>query len=154
MGKHWNEEWLREKYLKELLTMEEIAEKTDVGCAGVRNQLHKFDIEIIHPIERKKRKGEFTYYKKRKHFYQSTKWKETAKDVRERDGYKCLRCGKKQSNMSRKLHVHHIEPLKSFVKENGEVTDGAYAEENLMSLCGSCHADYEAIPVNPQIDVE
>lgn len=152
MGKHWDEEWLREKYTEDLLTTEEIADKVGVDSNTIRRYLHKFDIDIIHRYERERRKGDFEACKKREYFYQLPKWKRTAKEVRERDGYECLSCGKKQSDKRIKLHVHHIAPLKKFTKENGEVADGAFDKSNLISLCGSCHGKWENVPVRPQFD--
>ena len=49
--------------------------------------------------------------------------------IRKRDNYTCQYCNIKQENLNRKLCVHHID----YDKENN-------APENLLSLCGTCHA--------------
>lgn len=62
-------------------------------------------------------------------------WDSLRKDVLERDGHKCKNCG--GDNME--LHVHHIEPLSQ---------GGSNAQDNLKTLCKSCHEDVHghAIP--------
>lgn len=48
--------------------------------------------------------------------------------IRQRDGFKCVRCGAPSLEFSRKFHVHHID----FDRNN---TDS----ENLQTLCPRCH---------------
>jgi 5-methylcytosine-specific restriction endonuclease McrA len=58
------------------------------------------------------------------------RWKKTARLAKARDGG-CRRCG-----TSRNLQVHHLTPLSS---------GGApFDLDNLVTLCGSCHAQVEA----------
>jgi len=151
MSKHWNEDWLRKKYCDELLSTYEIAELTDVSAAAVGRSLNKFDIEIITVGERKKKRFGIQPAKNKQHFYTSYEWKKVAEEVRKRDGYKCLSCGKKQSALTRSLHVHHIRRVDSFTNESGEISEKAYDKSNLMSLCSSCHGKWENIPVKPQL---
>lgn len=49
-------------------------------------------------------------------------------DIRDRDIHACQLCYKKESELDRKLDVHHID----YNKKNCD-------PENLISLCGSCH---------------
>lgn len=49
-------------------------------------------------------------------------------NIRERDGYRCQICLRPQNEFITKLHVHHID----YNKKNCE-------EDNLISLCPSCH---------------
>ena len=57
------------------------------------------------------------------------KWKTALKEsIRNRDGHICQVCNKKEKDLKRKLHVHHVD----YNKENCE-------ENNLISLCHSCH---------------
>lgn len=57
-----------------------------------------------------------------------TKWAASvAKDVRTRDGGRCLKCGS-----SRKLHSHHVLPVHSHPER-------AYDIDNLATLCRLCH---------------
>lgn len=49
--------------------------------------------------------------------------------IRKRDQYRCQECFRHQSELNRKLSVHHID----FNKKNCD-------ENNLISLCGSCHS--------------
>ena len=51
--------------------------------------------------------------------------------VFERDGYKCLTCGRTE-----KLHAHHIEPYMRCVEKRYDVNNG-------QTLCASCHARLE-----------
>ena len=48
--------------------------------------------------------------------------------VRQRDSYRCQECFRHQSELKRKLSVHHID----YNKQNNK-------PENLISLCDSCH---------------
>ncbi len=50
----------------------------------------------------------------------------------ERDLYRCRICGRRAADyVDVELHVHHIRPF---------VRDGLTVEENLITLCHSCHA--------------
>jgi hypothetical protein len=49
--------------------------------------------------------------------------------IRDIDNHICCECGKKESDMNIKLHVHHID----YDKNNHE-------QGNLISLCQSCHS--------------
>lgn len=57
--------------------------------------------------------------------------------VWKRDGYKCKKCGKSQSEV--KLDAHHIT-------DRTEMPNGGYVAENGITLCdceGGCHAKAE-----------
>ncbi len=51
------------------------------------------------------------------------------KDIRQRDNFKCQNCGRLQEENKIKLHIHHI----NYDKYNNW-------DDNLVSLCKSCHA--------------
>ncbi|MBM4401860.1 MAG: HNH endonuclease [Candidatus Cloacimonetes bacterium] len=57
-------------------------------------------------------------------------WRELADYIRTRDEYKCAGCG-----ISGKLYVHHIIPYRISRDDR---------EENLITLCASCHSIQEA----------
>lgn len=59
-------------------------------------------------------------------------WKAIKKKIKERDGYTCQDCGKKEGEQY--LQVHHIVPYRIF-EDN--------SEENLITLCSKCHANQE-----------
>lgn len=61
-------------------------------------------------------------------------WKRLSEEVRQRDGYKCRRCGMTQQENGKKLPVDHLVPWRAF-----ENKDDANAMENLASLCNGCH---------------
>ena len=73
-------------------------------------------------------------------------WNRIAEAIRKRDGYKCQYCGVSQKWYGRKLHVHHIIPFRNFGYKRGENENHllAHASENLVSLCNSCHIQFEA----------
>jgi HNH endonuclease len=51
--------------------------------------------------------------------------------VLERDGYRCVVCGRRpKDHLDLELHVHHVVPRR---------LGGPTAEENLVTLCGTCH---------------
>jgi len=49
--------------------------------------------------------------------------------IRDRDNHTCLECGRLESEIGRKLHIHHIDYNKFNCDSN-----------NLISLCTSCHS--------------
>lgn len=67
--------------------------------------------------------------------YRGPGWPKRAAEIRERDGYRCRRCGKHQDDEKRRLSVDHVIPFRSF-------TDIVEANDpsNLVALCHSCHA--------------
>jgi HNH endonuclease len=51
--------------------------------------------------------------------------------VLKRDGYRCVVCGRRPADhLDLELHVHHLIPWRMH---------GPTAEENLVTLCGTCH---------------
>ena len=59
-----------------------------------------------------------------------TAWDRELKElIRGLDGYKCVVCGAEQSELGKRLDVHHIDYNK-----------GNLNTQNLISLCHSCHA--------------
>jgi len=79
-------------------------------------------------------------------------WDEQAEKCRERDGYRCQSCGKHQRDNYRALIAHHIVPRKRYIGD-----DGIYDYEegnklgNLVSLCDSCHQQWEGLYLKPQL---
>lgn len=77
-------------------------------------------------------------------------WPSQRQRTLERDGHTCQRCGinaeqhKEKYGMS--LHVHHIIPWHEF-DDHEQRNDLS----NLVTLCASCHGEYEQLPVNPQV---
>lgn len=77
--------------------------------------------------------------------YYGPNWDECAEKIRERDDYECQNCG--MSNVEHvekfgsKLNVHHIKKARKF-----DSYDAANAQENLITLCNSCHSTYEHLP--------
>jgi hypothetical protein len=70
-------------------------------------------------------------------------WRRRAERIRLRDGNKCRRCGKTQDeNGGRKLSVDHVRPWREFSDDRKEE---ANRDENLVSLCMSCHAIKQAL---------
>lgn len=62
-------------------------------------------------------------------------WRSLAETIRERDGFRCRRCGKTQEDAGQRLSVDHVLPWRSF-----EDKVAANDPRNLVSLCRSCHA--------------
>lgn len=63
-------------------------------------------------------------------------WSRKLKEsIRKRDGYICQECGKPQAECLEKLCVHHIDYDKKNLNEN-----------NLISLCRSCHGNLAGRP--------
>ena len=68
--------------------------------------------------------------RKRRQLY-SDNWDTIRKRVYQRDGYRCVMCGKKG-----KLHAHHIVPVR-ISKDN--------SMNNLVSVCNECHRKLEEV---------
>jgi hypothetical protein len=82
--------------------------------------------------------------------YYGANWDEQRKKAVERDDDKCVICGigsdEHQEQHGCDLHVHHIEPLATF-----DSPEAANELRNLVTLCRSCHAKWEGIPVIPEV---
>jgi len=63
-------------------------------------------------------------------------WSQIRKKVLRRDGNRCQVCG--SSGHGQPLHVHHIQPFKSFTSR-----ETANQLQNLITLCPSCHRKAE-----------
>lgn len=64
-------------------------------------------------------------------FYKTYKWKMKRKEILERDNYECQHC-KAEGLYSKAQCVHHIKEL----KYNPLL---AFDNDNLISLCNTCH---------------
>lgn len=62
-------------------------------------------------------------------------WQRIAAEIRERDGYRCRRCGRSQEEEGSRLSVDHVIPWRSFA-----TAEEANERSNLVALCRSCHA--------------
>jgi hypothetical protein len=67
--------------------------------------------------------------------YRGPGWPRLAEAIRERDGFRCRRCGKHQDDERTRLSVDHVIPYRSF--DNREE---ANQPTNLVALCRSCHS--------------
>ena len=63
-----------------------------------------------------------------------------------RDDHRCQSCGVDEDELQNSLHVHHIRPLRDH-----EDRSKANRLENLVSLCKSCHYEWEGIPIRPYL---
>lgn len=69
--------------------------------------------------------------------YRGDNWEEVSNYIRKRDGFTCKECGKKTNGVQ--LDVHHKIPFRFF--DNPEK---ANHEDNLVTLCRSCHSKQES----------
>jgi hypothetical protein len=67
----------------------------------------------------------------RQTMYARSFWKELAKAVYQRDGYRCVRCGCAHSK-GRRLHAHHKKPWAGN-------PDARFSLDNIITLCEPCH---------------
>ena len=65
-------------------------------------------------------------------------WGAQAARARERDAYRCTKCGVREESLGRQLDVHHVVPFRLFPS-----ADQANRLSNLTSLCPSCHKSLE-----------
>lgn len=78
--------------------------------------------------------------------YYGPNWPQIREEIRERDDYTCQKCSKEFDTDERGPVVHHIEKLRSF-----DSYSEANEEDNLVSLCDSCHAELEGLSVDEQM---
>lgn len=118
-GRYREEDFLRQKYLDEEMSLKEIGRECGVCFATVRYWINRYDIET----------REFsTGPEDGPQWWRKTeKWHQKRREIRDRDGYECQEC----SETDDELHVHHITPV-SF---GGDKFDPS----NLVLLCESCH---------------
>lgn len=71
-------------------------------------------------------------------------WAKQRELARERDGYKCVVCGKPEP-AGQQHHVHHRKPFRTFGYVRGENNNDLRANDlsNLMTVCPNCHAKIE-----------
>ncbi len=71
-------------------------------------------------------------------------WAKQRELARERDGCKCVVCGKPES-AGQQHHVHHRKPFRTFGYVRGENDNDLRANDlsNLMTVCPTCHAKIE-----------
>lgn len=64
-------------------------------------------------------------------FYMSSAWQKKREQILRRDGYRCQWC-RRYGRLTEADEVHHVKPLKTH-------PELALSDENLVSLCASCH---------------
>ena len=75
------------------------------------------------------------------HLYTSSRpWRQTRLKVLNRDGYRCIECGK-----AGRLEVHHIQPMYKYPDIDPLDID------NLQALCRNCHFSKHRRPKNPLV---
>jgi len=72
------------------------------------------------------------------HQYYGQNWCRMRRVVRNRDCFRCRRCGMHEDECNTELHVHHIVPLREF-----DEPEEANTPSNLVTVCPSCHGEVE-----------
>lgn len=116
----------------------ELREEIEVHCSFCQKHTKVKPSRIQHKLYFCNRKCSGSYYSGERNnkytgrtqggIYPAVWTKELKDKIRKRDGNKCVICSRKPGRWEKKLHVHHID-------ENKENCD----ENNLVSLCNSCH---------------
>jgi 5-methylcytosine-specific restriction endonuclease McrA len=81
-------------------------------------------------------------------------WRHQRRYARRRDQYRCQICGITEPEYlvehGRQLDVHHITPIREF-RDGGDLDhEAANSLENLITLCRSCHSEWEQMaPLRP-----
>ena len=83
-----------------------------------------------------------------KKYWRATPWKMKAM---ERDGYKCIKCGKKPPTT--KLHIHHLDGNGHQDKDFNGLENNDLS--NLITLCVKCHALEHKVEfkMNPNLEM-
>lgn len=148
----WEKSWLEAEYLTKGRSSTEIANDYGLGDSAVQYWLKKHGIKTRNVGEVRKikrwglsgsknpmfgRMGALNprwnggHSPERQCAYARAAWKETAKEVLRRDGYRCRKCGAAHEG-GMKLVVHHV---KAWAKH----PELRFDKENLLTLCQDCH---------------
>lgn len=103
-------------------------------------------VECRHEFLRQRTGQEHPLYVEEKEEDYGQNWNEIAKGIREKYNRECWSCGVDESELFRKLDVHHIKPRREF-----DNVDEANTEDNLIPLCLPCHQKWESLPIRPQV---
>jgi len=77
-------------------------------------------------------------------FYLSKEWSKLKRAVKKRDKYACQRCHKQFARSSNGMRVHHIIERSSFTNITDRLHIVADSQDNLITLCVSCHSKVHA----------
>lgn len=142
-------EELRRLHWEDGLKLCEIAEKYDVNNRTVSGWFTRREIDVR------------TYYGEEAanwsgghEKYYGPNWIKQREKRIEYDGAQCVVCGmdseEHKEAVGHDLEVHHIQKLKSFKTGDGTDYESANRLENLITMCRSCHAKWEGVPLKPQ----
>ncbi|UXF49856.1 nuclease [Haloquadratum phage sp.] len=137
-GLRWAIPYIREQYMKEKKTLEQIASDLDIGSVdSVVYMMDRFDIDRRDRTKQWKGAAPTGHY--------DGEWMKAREKARSRDGYNCQRCGVSEDELNRELDVHHKVPYRIFddPKKANEL-------DNLVSLCNRCHPIVEAWSLIPE----
>lgn len=134
-----NREWLYEQYVTQRQTVEQVAERCETTKEVILGALRKFDIPRRGNSDAQlgRQAGENNPAWKggttpeRQRLYRAGHWQELVKQIYERDGYTCQRCGAPKT-ARRGLHAHHLAPW-------ADAPALRFDHANLITLCRTCH---------------
>ena len=146
-------EQVREWYVSEEMTAEQISEKVGCSLPAVYKALKRYGIGRRAPAAGREGSEHWNWSGGAPEYY-GPNWPEQRKKALERDGYVCRSCGTTQeehiTEEGRGLHVHHRVRFGAFAPFDGpEDYEEANVLSNLLSFCSSCHRRWEKIPVQP-----
>lgn len=143
-----DESWLREQYVTEERSIPDIASDLDCSIRTVADYL------IRHGIERRDMPDAVPSGGVHPDEY-GPNWREQRSKALERDDYQCVVCGMTDGEHTDAygagLHVHHIEPRRTFMEDGVLDYERANRLENLITLCATCHKRWEGIPLRPEV---
>ena len=82
--------------------------------------------------------GRFGVAKSKRRGKYPTNWKEISKAVRERDGFKCTKCGATREVLKRKTALDG-KPRRFETHHINSVQTANHKKINLRTLCSDCH---------------
>lgn len=134
--------WLRHQYEGLLKSSSQIAEECGVAQGTITRRLRQFGIRVRPQAESLRLSGAVSGERnpawnggvtpERQRLYKTDNWSDLVKQVLQRDGYRCARCGRTKGDDDVILHTHHIAAWADYPELR-------FDPDNLITLCSLCH---------------
>lgn len=144
-----DKEWLESRYHDDGLTGDEIADLCNVTQRAVFYWMERYDISRRSQREALGVGEDCTNWKGGSIDYYGPNWIKQRKKTLKRDQYRCQRCRKHQPELEMCPDVHHRKKMRWYKNnyDKSEWYEKSNDLDNLITLCRSCHREWEGIPL-------